>query len=127
MATATTPARTECPRPDAAPAPAAGQRPSRSGVDAVIAQDVVERRLVVPVTCGQSLQHENALHAVLAPGKGPGARAADADRPRRNLAAGQFGARLDIDDVGGRREDRPRADHGDGIGRLEYSPDARAA
>src|SRR6266851_10429250 len=60
-------------------------QPPESGVHAVIAQNVVERGLVVPVARGQPLKHKHARHAELAAGERAGAGAADADGPRRHL------------------------------------------
>src|SRR5262245_12113993 len=51
----------------------------QSGVHAMIAQNVIERGLVVPVPRSQPLQHKHAGHTELAAREGTGAGAADAD------------------------------------------------
>src|SRR5260370_27170241 len=93
--------------------PAAGPPGRReSGVHAVIAQNVIERGLVVPVARGQPLQHKHAQHAELAAGEPAGAGAPDADRPGGHLPRGKLRTRLHVDHVGGGGENRSRADHG---------------
>src|ERR1039457_2676411 len=81
-------------------------------VDAVVAEDGVQGRLIVPGAFGQALEHQQARHAELPAGEGPRTGAAHADRPGRRLTAGQFGSGLDVDDVRGRREDGPGAKRG---------------
>src|SRR5580693_1061913 len=89
-------------------------RSTRQG--SVCTQSAVPRRSSsrwsVAGALGEALEHEQARHAERAAGEGPREGSADADRPGGRLAAGQFGAGLGVDDVGGRGEDGARAEHG---------------
>src|SRR5579875_529719 len=82
-----------------------------SGTHPVIPENPVERDLVGRRALGQPAQHEHAGQAELAPGEPAAVGAADADRPRRDLAAREFLAGLRIDDVRAAGQDRPGAEH----------------
>src|SRR5262245_37369241 len=62
-----------------------------SAADPVITEDLVQREPVMPNPLKQPPKHEHARHAEVAAGKGADPAAADADRPHRSLAPGQFG------------------------------------
>src|ERR1017187_9248648 len=83
---------------------------SSSGIRAMVAEDLVQGGLVVPAALGQPLEHEHARHAELPAGVLPVPGAANADRPRRDLTAGQLTAGFHIDNMRGLGEDQAGAE-----------------
>ena len=56
----------------------------------MVAENVVQHRLVVAAALRQPLEHEHTGHAELTPAELPHPGAADADRPGGYLASGQI-------------------------------------
>src|ERR1022692_5053068 len=81
-----------------------------SGIGAMVAENVVRGGLVVLAPLGQPLEHEHARHAELPAGVLPVPGAANADRPRRDLTAGQLTAGFHIDNMRGRSEEQAGAE-----------------
>src|SRR5690606_28163687 len=123
-----------------------------SGVDTVLAQDVVELRLVVALPFLQPLEHQYARQAEGAAGELLLPGAAHGDAPVGDAAPADLLTGLHVDHRHGRRQDRARADdgapahpgpfddhgaaaeqrvvlddHGHGVRRFEYAADADTA
>src|SRR5690606_30304443 len=101
-------ARATPPRPPSSPtvpsrsprSPCSGRasRGRGSGVDAVVAEDVVEGRLVVPLALLQTLEDQHGREPERPALELLGAGAADGDAPVGDAASADLLAGLDVDD-----------------------------